>query len=65
MYTDDTSMENKILNLIEKRINQNLINLCRWLRANPVSLNIVLNSEYIIIGLAQKINNLTTEPPLL
>ena len=59
MYADDTSitMGNENFNLMENRINEDLQNLCIWLRANHLSLNIV-KSEYMIIGSVQQIRNL-------
>ncbi len=65
MYADDTSitMGNENFNLMENRINEDLQNLCIWLRANHLSLNIV-KSEYMIIGSVQRIRNLSREPSL-
>ena len=60
MYADDTSitMGHENFNLMESRINEDLQNLCIWLRANHLSLNIV-KSEYMIIGSVQRIRNLS------
>ena len=65
MYADDTSVTigNENFNLMENRINEDLQNLCIWLRANHLSLNIV-KSEYMIIGPVQRIRNLSREPSL-
>ena len=65
MYADDTSitMGHENFNLIENRINEDLQNLCIWLRANHLSLNII-KSEYMIIGSVQQIRNLSREPSL-
>jgi hypothetical protein len=48
---------------MENRINEDLQNLCIWLRADHPSLNIV-KSEYMIIGSVQRIKNLSMEPSL-
>jgi hypothetical protein len=48
---------------MENRINEDLQNLCIWLRADHLSLNIV-KSEYMIIGSVQRIKNLSMEPSL-
>ena len=65
MYADDTSVTigNENFNLMENRINEDLQNLCIWLRANHLSLNIV-KSVYMIIGSVQRIRNLSREPSL-
>ena len=57
MYADDTSitMGHENFNLMENRIIEDLQNLCIWLSANHLSLNIV-KSEYMIIGSVQRIN---------
>ena len=56
-------MGNENFNLMENKINEDLQNLCIWLRANHLSLNIV-KSEYTIIGSVQRIRNLSREPSL-
>ena len=65
MYADNTSitMGHENFNLMENKINEDLQNLCIWLRANHLSLNIV-KSEYMIIGSVQRIRNLSREPSL-
>ena len=56
MYADDTSISLPAANVsdLENKINRELINLNRWLKANKLSLNIA-KTEFMIIGSRQRI----------
>ena len=56
MYADDTSINLAAANVsdLENKINRELINLNRWLKANKLSLNIA-KTEFMIIGSRQRI----------
>ena len=56
MYADDTSISLAAANVsdLENKINRELINLNRWLKANKLSLNIA-KTEFMIIGSRQRI----------
>ena len=57
MYADDTSISLAAANLsdLENKINRELINLNRWLKANKLNLNIA-KTEFMIIGSRQRIH---------
>ena len=56
LYADDTSISLAAANVsdLENKINRELINLNRWLKANKLSLNIA-KTEFMIIGSRQRI----------
>ena len=56
MYADDTSISLAAANVsdLENKINRELINLNRWLKAYKPSLNIA-KTEFMIIGSRQRI----------
>ena len=63
MYADVTSITSgdSDVTMLENRINKDLSGLNDWLKANRLCLNTV-KSEYMIIGSAQRINNLKADP---
>ena len=65
MYADDTHLtyaDNDICS-IEASLNQDLSNINRWLIANKLTLNMT-KTEFMLIGLRQKLNSLSAIPAL-
>ena len=63
MFADDTSLTavGETLDEVERRANEDLVNVHRWLSANKLSLNIA-KTEYVLIGSHYKINNTAVQP---
>ena len=49
------------LDEVQKRANEDLINVQKWLSANKLSLNIA-KTEYILIGSRYKLNDTDVQP---
>ena len=60
MYTDDTHLTHadKDVNIIQSCLNEDLLNISKWLIANKLTLNMT-NTEFILIVSRQKLNALT------
>ena len=65
MYADDTHLTyaNKDVNIIQSCLNEDLLNISKWLIANKLTLNMT-KTEFMLIGSRQKPNTLTTSPVL-
>ena len=63
MYADYTHLTyaDKDVNIIQSCLNQDLLNISKWLIANKLTLNM---TEFMLIGSRQKLNTLTTSPVL-
>ena len=57
MYADDTHITyaDKDLNIIQSCLNEDLLNISKWLIANKLTLNMTKN-EFMLIGSRQKLN---------
>jgi hypothetical protein len=66
MFADDTTLtaSGKSIQLIESKINCDLINIKEWLLANKLSL-ILTKTEYLVIGSPFNLNNLTSESNIM
>ena len=53
----------KDLNIIQSCLNEDLLNISKWVIANELTLN-VTKTEFMLIGLRQKLNALTASPVL-
>ena len=65
MYADDTHLTyaDKDVNIIQSCLNEDLLNISKWLIANKLTLNMNKN-EFMLIGSRQKLNTLTASPVL-
>ena len=65
MYADDTGLSSKIFNALENNseLLPDFLKVSDWLKANKLSLNIV-KTEYIIIGISQKLIQLGVIPKI-
>ena len=65
MYADDTHLTyaNNDICAIEASLNQDLLNINRWLIANKLTLNMT-KTEFMLIGSRQKLNSLSALPAL-
>ena len=63
MFADDTSLTavGKAIHEVEKRANEDLLNVQKWLSVNKLSLNIA-TTEYVLIGSRFRINNMDIQP---
>ena len=52
------------LDEVQKRANEDLINVEKWLSANKLSLNIA-KTEYILIGSRYKLNDTDVQPRVI
>ena len=65
MYADDTHLtyaSNNIHNL-QKSLNEDLVNVYNWLRANKLTLNIT-QTEFMFTGSRQRLSTVTVSPTL-
>ena len=65
MYADDTHLtyaSNNIHNL-QKSLNEDLVNVYNWLRANKLTLNIT-QTEFMFTGSRQRLSTVTVSPAL-
>ena len=64
-YADGTHLTHadKNLNIIQSCLNEDLLNISKWVIANKLTLN-VTKTEFILIGLRQNLNALTASPVL-
>ena len=58
MYADDMH-----ITYADKDLNKDLLNISKWLIANKLTLNMT-KTEFMLIGLRQKLNALTASPVL-
>ena len=65
MYADDTHLTyaDKDVNIIQSCLNEDLLNISKWLIANKLTLNMT-KTEFMLIGSRQKLNTVTTSPAL-
>ena len=65
MYADDTHLtySNGNIHSIQSSLNEDLLNINRWLTANKLTLNMI-KTEFMLIGSWQKLNNLPSLPSL-
>ena len=65
MYAEDTHLTYSYDNIhsIQSSLNEDLLNINRWLTANKLTLNIT-KTELRLIGSRQKLNNLPSLPSL-
>ena len=65
MYADDMHITyaDKDLNIIQSCLNEDLLNISKWLIANKLTLNMT-KTEFMLIGSRQKLNALTASPVL-
>ena len=65
MFADDTSLTaaGETLNEVEKRVNEDQMNVRNWLCANKLNLNIA-KTEYVLIGSRYRINSLDVQPSI-
>ena len=65
MYADDTHLTyaDKDVNIIQSCLNEDLLNISKWLIANKLTLN-MSKTEFMLIGSRQKLNTLTASPVL-
>ena len=65
MYADDTHLTyaDKDVNIIQSWLNEDLLNISKWLIANKLTLSIA-KTELKLIGSRQKLNTLTASPVL-
>ena len=63
MYVDDTHLTyaDKDVNIIQSCLNEDLLNISKWLIANKLTLNIT-KTEFMLISLRQKLNTITASP---
>ena len=64
-YADDMHLTyaDKDLNIIQSSLNEDLLNISKWLIANKLTLNMT-KTEFMLIGSRQKLNALTASPVL-
>ena len=65
MYADDTHLTytDKDVNIIQSCLNEDLLDISKWLVANKLTLNMT-KTEFMLIGSRQKLNALTASPVL-
>ena len=65
MYTDDTHLtySNGNIHSVQSSLNEDLLNINRWLTATKLTLNMT-KTEFMLIGSRQKLNNLPSLPSL-
>ena len=65
MYTDDKHLTypDKGVNTIQSCLNEDLLNISKWLIANKLTLNMT-KTGFMLIGSWQKLNTLTASPVL-
>ena len=65
MHADDTHLtySNGNIHSIQSSLNEDLLNINRWLTANKLTLNMI-KTEFMLIGSRQKLNNLPSLPSL-
>ena len=65
MYADDTHLtySNDNIHSVQSSLNEDLLNINRWLIANKLTLNMT-KAEFMLIGSRQKLNNLPSLPSL-
>ena len=65
MYADDTHITyaDKDLNIIQSCLNEDLLNISKWLIANKLTFNMT-KTEFMLIGSRQKVNAPTASPVL-
>ena len=65
MHADDNhwTYSNSNIHSIQSSLNEDLLNINRWLIANKLTLN-VTKTEFMLIGSRQKLNNLPSLPSL-
>ena len=65
MYTDDTHLtySNGNIHSVQSSLNEDLLNINRWLIANKLTHNMT-KAEFMLIGSRQKLNNLPSLPSL-
>ena len=65
MYTDDTHLtySNGNIHSVQSSLNEDLLNINRWLTATKLTLNMT-KAEFMLIGSRQKLNNLPSLPSL-
>ena len=65
MYANDTHLTytDKNVNIIQSCLNEDLLNISKWLIANNFTLNMT-KTEFMLIGSRQKLNTLTASPVL-
>ena len=65
MYDDDTYLTyaDKDVDIIQSWLNEDLLNISKWLIANKLTLSIT-KTELMLIGSRQKLNTLTASPVL-
>ena len=66
MYADYTHLTyaDKDVNIIQSCLNEDLLNISKWLIANKLTLNMT-KTEFMLIGSRQKLNTLTTYLPCI
>ena len=57
MYADDTPLTyaDKNVNIIQSCLNEDLLNISKWLIANKLTLN-MSKTDFLLIGSRQKLN---------
>ena len=65
MYADDTHLTyaDKDVNIIQSCLNEDLLNISKWLITNKLILNMT-KTEFMLIGSRQKLNAVTASPVL-
>ena len=65
MYADDTHLTyaDKDVNIIQSCLNEDLLNISKWLIANKLTLN-MSKTDFLLIGSRQKLNTITDSPVL-
>ena len=65
MYADDTYLtySNGNIHSVQSSLNEDLLNINRWLTATKLTLNMT-KTEFMLIGSRQKLNNLPSLPSL-
>ena len=65
MYADDTHLtySNGNIHSVQSSLNEDLLNINRWLTATKLTLNMT-KTEFMLIGSRQKLNNLPSLPSL-
>ena len=65
MYADHTDLTyaDKDVNIIQSCLNEDLLNISKWLIANKLTLNMT-KTEFMQISSRQKLKSLTTSPVL-
>ena len=65
MYADDRHLTyaDKDVNIIQSCLNEDLLNISKWLIANKLTLNMT-KAEFMMIGSREKLNTLAASPVL-